>query len=109
MIVYLWTAVARDAAVPRGSVGISDDDGKARDAAEQCIRAGHARLAYIETAQTGMLALTFVPCYVRTGTGWWATPDPAGDVQWARFTSPEAATGLRALAESAAEENSGDA
>ena len=30
MIVYLWTAVGRDTPVPRSSIGISDDDRKAR-------------------------------------------------------------------------------
>jgi hypothetical protein len=39
--------------------------------------------------------------YVRTGSGWWATPDPAGDVEWVKFADPAAAAGLRALAESA--------
>lgn len=101
MIVYLWTAVPRDAAVPFGSTGISDDDDRARDAAGQCLLDGQARLAYVETASTGMLPSTFSPCYVPTGSGWWATPDPAGPVQWVRFTSPQAAAGLRALAESA--------
>jgi hypothetical protein len=109
VIVYLWTAVTSETAVPGGIVGISDDDGRARAAAGQCLRDGHARLAYVETAQTGMLALTFVPCYVRTGTGWWATPGAGDEVRWVRFTSPEAAAGLRTLAESAAMRTGRDA
>lgn len=101
MIVYLWTAVARDNAEPHGNLGISDNDCRARDAAEQCLRDGQAQLAFVETARTGVVPHSFSPCYVPTGLGWWATPGPVGEVSWVRFTSPDAAAGLRALAESA--------
>lgn len=108
MIVYLWTAVGRDTAGPRSSIGISDDDRKARDAAGQCLVDGQARLAFVETARTGTVPHTFSPCYVPTGSGWWATPGPADEVRWVRFTSPDAAAGLRALAESAGSETDRD-
>lgn len=109
MIVYLWTAVARDNAEPHGNLGISDNDRRARDAAEQCLRDGRAQLAFVEAARTGMIPCTFVPCYVRTGSGWWAVPGPVGEVQWIRFIGPDAAAGLRALADSAAWEADSDA
>jgi hypothetical protein len=90
--------VAPETAILRRSLGISDDAGKARDVAGQCLRDGNARLALVETAQTEMHALTFIRRYRRTGTGWWGTPGRAGQVRWVRFTSPDAAARLRALA-----------
>lgn len=101
MIVYLWTAVARDCAVPRGSLGISGDDRAARAAAEQCLRAGEARLAFVEAAWKTLSLWTFADCYEPTGTGWWATPGPVGEVRWVRFISTETGAALRALASSA--------
>jgi hypothetical protein len=100
VILYLWEAVGRDAAPP-SSLGVSDDDGRARDAAEDCLRSGRARLAYVESACLATGAVSLIRDYVRTGSGWWATPDPAGGVAWVRFADPVAAAGLRALAESA--------
>jgi hypothetical protein len=100
MIVYLWEAVGRDAAAPLSSLGVSDDDGRARGAAEDCLRSG-ARLAYVESACLATSTVSLVRDYARTGAGWWATPDPAGGVAWVRFADPVAAAGLRALAESA--------
>lgn len=101
MIVYLWTAMARDRAEPHRNLGISDNDCRARDAAEQCLRDGRAQLAFVETARTGTVPHSFSPCYVPTGSGWWATPGPTGEVRWVRFYSPDTAADLRALAESA--------
>jgi hypothetical protein len=99
MIVYLWEAVGRDTA-PLSSLGVSDDDGRARGAAADCLRRG-ARLAYVESACLATSTVSLVRDYVRTGSGWWATPDPAGGVAWVRFADPVAAAGLHALAESA--------
>jgi len=101
MILYLWEAVGRDAAAPLSSLGVSDDDGRARGAAEDCLLSGRARLAYVESACLATSAVSLIRDYVRTGAGWWATPDPAGGVAWVRFADPVAAAGLRALAESA--------
>lgn len=98
MIVYLWTAVARDSAEPHGNLGISDNDCKARDAAEQCLRDGRAQLAFVETARTSTVPYSFSPCYVPAGSGWLATPGPTGEVRWVRFYSADTAVGLRALA-----------
>jgi hypothetical protein len=101
VIFYLWEAVACDVAVPLSSLGVSDDDGRARGAAEDCLRSGRARLAYVESACLATSAVSLTRDYVRTGSGWWATPDPAGGVAWVKFADPVAAAGLRALAESA--------
>jgi hypothetical protein len=95
VIVYLWTTVARETPVPYSSLGVSDSRERARTAAEHYLRSGQARLAFVETARTAMAACLFTPCYLRTGLGWWATADPAGEVTWARYTSPEVAAGLR--------------
>jgi hypothetical protein len=101
VILYLWEAVARDVAAPQSSLGVSDDDGRARDAAADCLRSGRARLAYVESACLATGAVSLIRDYVRTGSGWWATPDPAGGVAWVRFADPVAAAGLHALAEAA--------
>jgi hypothetical protein len=106
MIVYLWTTVARETPVPYGSLGISDDGGRARGAAERCLRAGQARLALVEAARPVMVAHSLSPSYLRTGAGWWARPDPAGEVRWTKFTGPETADGVLALAETVAPEHS---
>lgn len=105
---YLWEAVARDDAAPWGGLGVSDDDERARDAAEDCLRTGRARLAYVESACLATSAVSLIRVYVRTGSGWWATPDPAGGVAWVRFADPVAAAGLRALAEAAGYDDDGD-
>ena len=101
MILYTWTAVTSDASGRGGSVGVSDDSGRALLAAESCLRSGLARLAYVELVQTVISAHTLNPHYFPTGSGWWATPAVAGAVEWVRYTDQETAGGLRALAESA--------
>ena len=98
MLVYLWTAVTPEAASLRRSFGISDDASRARDAAGQCLRDGHAQLAVVETARTEIHPHTFLRRYRLTGTGWWATPGLAGQVRWTRFTSPDTAPRLHAPA-----------
>jgi hypothetical protein len=82
----LWTAVARDTATLRGSTGVSDDDDRARHAAEAYLRAGQARLAYVEVAYTAIGAHTLNPVYMRTGEGWWAQPNAAGEAVWVPFS-----------------------
>ena len=101
MIVYLWTTVARETPVPYSSLGVSDNHERAQAAAEHYLRSGQARLAFVETARTAMAACSFTPCYLRTGLGWSATADPAGEVTWAMYTGPEVAAELRSLPTSA--------
>jgi hypothetical protein len=102
VICYLWEAVARGTSAPGSSLGVSDNDGRARGAAEDCLLTGQARLAYVERAMLATSVRSLTRDYVRTGSGWWATRDAAGGVAWVRFTGPDVAAGLRALAESTA-------
>jgi hypothetical protein len=82
---YLWTAPGRNAAGFSGAGGVSDDQGRARQAAELLLRTGQAAIAYVECAYAGMTAGTLNSCYVRTGSGWWARLSQAGQVVWTPF------------------------
>lgn len=85
MIMYLWTAPGRDAAAFRKASGVSDDQSRARQAAELLLQTGQAATAYVECAYTAMTAATLNFCYVRTGAGWWAQLSQAGQVVWTPF------------------------
>ena len=82
---YLWTAPGRNAAGFRGASGVSDDQGRARQAAELLLRTGQAATAYVECAYTAMALATPNSRYVRTGSGWWAQLSQAGQVVWTPF------------------------
>jgi hypothetical protein len=82
---YLWTARGPDAATFRKASGVSDDQSRARQAAELLLRTGEAATAYVECAYTAMTAATLNSCYVRTGAGWWAQLSQAGQVVWTPF------------------------
>jgi len=84
---YLWTAPGRDTAVLHRASGVTDDQSRARQAAELLLRTGQAATAYIECAYTAMAAATLNSCYVRTGAGWWAQLSQAGQVVWTPFTA----------------------
>jgi len=88
VLVYLWTAVDGARPTQHGNIGISDDDGRARGAAEHCLRNGQARMAVVEAAQTVMAAHSLSLSYLPTGAGWWAALGPVGEVQWAEFAGP---------------------
>jgi hypothetical protein len=49
------------------------------------MRAGQARLAYVEVAHTAMGAHTLNPVYMRTGEGWWAKLNGTGEAIWIPF------------------------
>jgi hypothetical protein len=87
VIMYLWTAPGRDTAAFRRASGVTDDQSRARQAAELLLRTGQAATAYIECAYTAMAAATLNSCYVRTGAGWWAQLSQAGQVVWTPFTT----------------------
>lgn len=87
VIMYLWTAPGRDTAAFRRASGVSDDQSRARQAAELLLRTGQAATAYIECAYTAMTAATLNSCYVRTGAGWWAQLSQAGQVVWTPFSA----------------------
>jgi hypothetical protein len=74
VIVWLW-----DAGSGRG---VTDDQTRARQAAETLIRTGRADAARVEKALlvTGISALT--SGYMRTGDGWTAQPRRAGLIRW---------------------------
>jgi hypothetical protein len=65
VIVYLW-----DSHGPGRFCGVTDDDARARSAAEECIASGQATAAQVELAQlvSGFAAMTAY--YVRMGEGW---------------------------------------
>jgi hypothetical protein len=86
VIMYLWTASGHDIASFRAA-GVSDDQARARNAAEALLRTGKAGTAYIECAYTAMATSTLSLCYVRTGTGWRARLGHAGRVVWTPFTT----------------------
>jgi len=74
VIVWLW-----DAGSGRG---VTDDQARARQAAEMLIRTGRADAARVEKAHlvTGLSALT--SGYMRTGHGWTAQLRRGGLIQW---------------------------
>ena len=74
MIVWLW-----DAGSGRG---VTDDQTRARRAAEMLMRSGRADAARVEKALavTGISALD--SGYLRTGHGWTARPRRDGLIQW---------------------------
>jgi hypothetical protein len=78
MIVYLWDA----AGSAFTALGVTDDQSRARQAAEACIRDGQAASARVEQAQlvSGIRALN--PGYARLGQGWTAQPGRNGRVRW---------------------------
>jgi hypothetical protein len=83
---YLWTASGHDIANFRAA-GVSDDQVRARNAAEALLRTGKAGTAYIECAYTAMATSTLSLCYVRTGIGWRARLGQSGRVVWTPFTT----------------------
>ena len=87
VIMYLWTAPGHAKTAFRKATGVTDDQARARHAAELMLRTGQAGTAYIECAYTAMTAATLNFCYVRTGTGWWARVGQAGQVVWTPFTA----------------------
>jgi hypothetical protein len=85
---YIWTAPGTGAAGFLRATGVSDDQNRARAAAEAALRTSHADTAYLERVYTAVAAPALSLCYVRTGTGWQARLGHAGRVEWTPFTSP---------------------
>lgn len=81
-MVFLW-----DAGSGRG---VTDDEARARQAAEACLRSGRASTEQVEPAQlvTGFAALT--SHYQCTGEGWRART-AEGRVTWVVFSKPQLA------------------
>jgi hypothetical protein len=74
VIVWLW-----DAGSGRG---VTDDESRARRAAEAFMRSGRADAARVERAHlvAGLSVLT--SGYARTGQGWTAQSRPGGLIRW---------------------------
>jgi len=85
---YIWTAPGTGAAGFLRASGVSDDQHRARAAAEAALRTGHADTAYVERVYTAVAAPALSLCYIRTGTGWQARFGRAGRVEWTPFTAP---------------------
>jgi hypothetical protein len=86
---YIWTAPGGGAAGIRRATGVSDDQTRAREAAEAALRTGLARTACIERVYTAQAVPALSLCYARTGTGWRAQVGQAGGVVWTPFTTTE--------------------
>jgi hypothetical protein len=78
MIVWLWDA---DGSGRRG-LGVSDDQGRARQAAEACLRSGQADAARVEAAVVVDGTCTLTAGYQRTGQGRQAQRGPRGGIRW---------------------------
>lgn len=84
---YIWTAPASSTASFIRATGVSDDQRRAREAAEAALRTGQGSTAYVERVYTAVAAPALSLCYVRTGTGWQAQLGQAGRVEWQPFTA----------------------
>jgi hypothetical protein len=82
MLIFVWSACGG----PARFVGVSDDPGRARQAAEACITSGRASGARVEAALlvSGFAHLTYG--YERTGDGWQGNGTD-GRVTWRRLTA----------------------
>lgn len=88
VIVYLWTAPGADTAASHRASGISDDQARARHAAEALLRTGQAGVAYVECAYTAIAAATLNFCYVPTGRVWCARLGEGGQILWTPYIPP---------------------
>lgn len=89
---YIWTAPGGGPADIRRATGVSDDQTRAREAAEAALRSvqagkGQAGTAYIERVYTALATPALSLCYVSTGTGWRAQVGEAGRVEWTPYTT----------------------
>jgi hypothetical protein len=84
VIVWLWDAGS--------ALGVTNEESRARQAAEAFIRSGGADVARVEQARlvTGIRSLN--PGYTRLGYGWTAQPRKNGLIRWVPLAaSPEQA------------------
>jgi hypothetical protein len=86
VIMYIWTAPGDGAASFRRATGVSDDQDKAREAAEDALRSGRAGTVYIERVHTVTATPALSFRYVRSGTGWWARVGQSGRIVWTPYT-----------------------
>jgi hypothetical protein len=82
MIVWLWAACGP----ARNGIGITDDEARARQAAETFLGTGQASSARVEMARAYLGVRTLTSGYERTGRGWTARRRD-GRVTWTPFTA----------------------
>jgi hypothetical protein len=92
VIVYLWTAPGDDTAAFHRASGVSDDQARARRAAEVLLRTGQAGVAYVDCVYTATEATTLSFCYVPTGRGWCARLGEDDQVIWTPYATPAEVT-----------------
>jgi hypothetical protein len=85
VIVWLWDA----GGAVRSGRGITDEEARARQAAEAWLRDGTADSARIEMALTVLGAATLTFGYERTGEGWVAAGNRSGQITWTPLTATQ--------------------
>jgi len=80
MIVWLWDAPGPTCC----GRGVTDDEGRAREAAEACLRNGQASIARVEQAWAVLGIQTLTSGYERIGQGWQAVLQ-GGGIAWEPF------------------------
>jgi hypothetical protein len=75
---FLWQA---DGPL-QGARGVTDDAGRARRAAADCLRSGAASSAVVEEALPDLWVRTLAGGYAWTGHGWRAKVGAGGRVWW---------------------------
>jgi hypothetical protein len=83
VIVWLWEANGPT----RSGRGVTDDEARARQAAEALVRGGHANAARVEKAFAALGIESLTSGYVRTGHGWAARRRSDGRIAWAPFSA----------------------
>ena len=81
MIVWLW-----EAGDPGRFHGVTDDETRARTAAETCIRDGHATTARVQQARLRIGGFWVTSHYQPTGDGWSARKASNG-ITWVAVTT----------------------
>jgi hypothetical protein len=75
VIVWLWDACG-------SGQGVSDNEKRAMDAAEEYMLSGGGQDARVESARTVLDSRTLIRGYERTGTGWQARRGEHGAITW---------------------------
>jgi hypothetical protein len=83
VIVWLWDA----SGFARTGHGVTDDEARARQAAETLMRRGHATVARLEKAHAMLGIQSLTSGYQRVGEGWTARRQQGGQITWTPFTT----------------------
>ena len=87
MIVWLWDAYGP----ARTGRGITDNQARALQHAETCLRSGQASIAKVEAARAELGIRTLTSGYQRTGQGWRGRCGDSG-IRWEPLPPAEAAS-----------------